>query len=258
MRSVMVKALEFKHVSLTWPDFKIDDVSFCLEKGYIMGLVGYNGAGKTTLFRMMANQYKNYTGEILIEGYDCRRQEMKVKDITAFISDDQIFFYEESINRNAQIYSPYYSNWDWDTFYKYLNEFEISSETKIKNLSRGSFLKFQLAFAAAHHPVLYAMDEPTAGFDPVFRYDFLRIIQNIVARENASVLISTHNTSDLDKIADYITMLDNGRVLFSKDVETLSDEYRNGYSNNQVFRISRLFDKGRWNRQQCFNSSNMQ
>jgi len=248
MRTHMEKALEFNHVSLIWPDFKIDDVTFSLEKGYIMGLVGYNGAGKTTLFRLMENRYRNYSGEIFVDGYDCRTQEAKVKNITAFISDEQIFFFEESIKRNAEIYCPYYSVWDWDSFYKYLDLFEISGETKIRNLSRGTFLKFQLAFAVAHHPVLYAMDEPTAGFDPVFRYDFLRIIQNIVAEENASVLFSTHNTSDLDKIADYITMIDNGRILFCKDVETLRDEYRLISGDNRLFKISGLFEKGRWNR----------
>jgi len=243
----MDKVLQFNHVSLVWPDFKIDDVTFSMDRGFVMGLVGYNGAGKTTLFRLMANQYKNYSGTILIDGYDCRTQEDKVKDITAFISDDQNFFFEESIKKNAQIYCPYYSNWDWDIFYKYLDDFEISYDSKLKNLSRGTFLKFQLAFAVAHHPVLYAMDEPTSGFDPVFRYDFLRIIQNIVAEENASVIFSTHNTSDLDKIADYITMIDNGRVLFCKDVETLADEYRLKADANKRFTISRLFEKGRWN-----------
>lgn len=244
----MDKVLEFKHVSLVWPDFTIDDVTFSLEKGYIMGLVGYNGAGKTTLFRLMANQYKKYKGEILIAGYNCRNQEEKVKDITAFISDDQNFFFEENVMKNAEIYSRYYSNWDIYTFQKYLDCFEISKHSKIADLSRGTFLKFQLAFAAAHHPVLYAMDEPTAGFDPVFRYDFLRIIQGIVADENASILFSTHNTSDLDKIADYITMLDNGRVLFCKDVETLFDEYQTDKEDKLQFRISNLFKKGRWNK----------
>lgn len=242
----MEKVLELNHVSLTWPDFKIDDVSFSLEKGYIMGLVGYNGAGKTTLFRLMANQYKDYKGEILIDGYDCRSQEAKVKDITAFISDDQNFFFEESVMRNAEIFSHYYSQWDLQVYKEYLERFEIPSGSRIMDLSRGSFIKFQLAFAIAHHPVLYVMDEPTAGFDPVFRYDFLKIIQGIVAEENASILLSTHNTSDLDKVADYITMLDNGRVLFSKDVETLIDEYRNNSNDKLRFKISNLFEKGRW------------
>jgi len=244
----MDSVFEFKHVSMVWPDFSIEDVTFSLEKGYVMGLVGYNGAGKTTLFRLMANQYKKYEGEILIDGYDCRTQEAKVKDITAFISDDQNFFFEENVLKNAEIYSGFYSNWDADTFRKYLDRFEISTRTNLIDLSRGTFLKFQLAFAAAHHPVLYAMDEPTAGFDPVFRYDFLRIIQGIVAEENASILFSTHNTSDLDKVADYITMLDNGRVMFSKDVETLSDEYQSNADEKLRFSISNLFKKGRWNK----------
>ncbi len=196
----------------------------------------------------MANQYRKYFGEILIDGYDCRTQEAKVKDVTAFISDDQNFFFEENVLRNAEIYSRYYSNWDTDTFHKYLDRFKISTRTIINDLSRGTFLKFQLAFAAAHHPVLYAMDEPTAGFDPVFRYDFLRIIQGIVAEENASILLSTHNTSELDKVADYITMLDNGRIMFCKDVETLSEEYQSNMDEKLRFRVSNLFKKGRWNR----------
>ncbi|HKL98650.1 MAG TPA: ABC transporter ATP-binding protein [Mobilitalea sp.] len=242
----MEKVLEFNHVNLDWPDFSLKDVSFSFDKGYIMGLVGYNGAGKTTLFRLMANQYHKYQGEILIDGYDCRTQEAKVKDITAFISEDQNFFFEENVLRNAQLYSRYYSNWDSDTYEKYLDRFNISTRTKLMDLSRGTFLKFQLAFAAAHHPVLYAMDEPTAGFDPVFRYDFLRMLQGIVAEENASILLSTHNTSDLDKVADYITMLDNGKVMFCKDVETLSEEYQGNSDERLRFSVSNLFKKGRW------------
>ena len=243
----MNKVLEFRQVGLNWPDFKMDDVTFTLEKGFIMGLVGYNGAGKTTLFRLMANQYKEYTGEILIDGYDCRTQEAKVKDITAFISDDQPFFMEEHALRNAEIYGRYYTTWDNNTFLKYLELFELQPKQKLKFLSRGSYLKFQLAFAAAHHPVLYAMDEPTAGFDPVFRHDFLRMLQMLVAQENASILLSTHNTSDLDKVADYITMIDNGKVLFCKDVETLAEEYRLDKVGDNRFRIGNLFKKGRWN-----------
>jgi ABC-2 type transport system ATP-binding protein len=247
MEVMMDKVLEFQNVSLTWPDFVMKDITFSLDRGYIMGLVGYNGAGKTTLFRLMENQYKKYNGTILIDGFDCRTQEAKVKDITAFISDEQKFFFEENAITNAKLFSPYYSTWDMNLFQNYLDRFEIRSTTKIKDYSRGTYLKFQLAFAIAHHPLLYAMDEPTAGLDPVFRYDFLRIIQGIIADENASILISTHNTSDLDKIADYITMLDNGSVLFSKDVETLSDEVQNNKNERMRFQVSSLFKKGRWN-----------
>ena len=243
----MHNLLEFQNVSFTWPDFALKNVSFSLGYGYIMGLVGYNGDGKSTLFGLMENKYKKYIGTILIDGFDCRTQEAKIKDITAFISDEQQFFYEETAMTNAKIFSPYYSSWDMPLFQKYLNQFGISPSTKIKDYSRGTFLKFQLAFAIAHHPLLYALDEPTAGLDPVFRYDFLRILQGIVAEENASILFSTHNTNDLDKIADYITMLDNGSILFTKDIETLSDEVQNGRNERVRFQVSSLFKKGRWN-----------
>lgn len=242
----MSKLLEFQHVSLTWPDFSLKDISLSLERGYIMGLVGYNGAGKTTLFHLIENQYKDYKGTILVDGYDCRTQESKVKDITAFISDDQQFFFEETAATNASIFSPYYSSWDMKLFHKYLNQFEISASKKLKDYSRGSFIKFQLAFAIAHHPVLYVMDEPTAGLDPVFRYDFLRILQEIIAEEDASILLSTHNTGELDKIADFITMIENGSILFSKDVETLSEEIQQHSQEQLRFQVSSLFKKGRW------------
>lgn len=207
--------LEFEQVNLTWPDFTLTDISFSLKRGYIMGLVGYNGAGKTTLIHLMENKIRKYQGTILINGLDCRTQEAKVKDITAFISEEQVFFFEETAERNAEILSPYFTSWDKKLFESYLDRFEISRMTKIKDYSRGTYLKFQLAFAIAHHPMLYVMDEPTAGLDPVFRYDFLRIIQEIISEEEASVLFSTHNTGELDKIADYITMLDGGRIVFS-------------------------------------------
>ncbi len=244
---MMEKVLEFQNVSLTWPDFSLRDINFSLERGYIMGLVGYNGAGKTTLFRLIENRISKYKGTILVDGFDCRTQETKIKDITAFISDEQPFFFEDTAVTNAAILSPYFTSWDMSLFRSYLNRFEISSTTKIKDFSRGTYLKFQLAFAIAHHPILYVMDEPTAGFDPVFRYDFLRLVQEIVAEENASILFSTHNTGDLDKIADYITMLDNGSILFSKDVETLSDEFQENLQERSRFQISNLFKKGRWN-----------
>ncbi len=240
------KALEFQHVSFAWPDFSLSDVSFSLERGYLMGLVGFNGSGKSTLFHLMENKIRNYTGAIYIDGYDCRLQEPKVKDITAFLSEEQQFFYEETAEGNADFLGPYYSSWDKETFRTCLDRFEISRTHKLKDYSRGTFIKFQLAFAMAHHPLLYVMDEPTAGLDPVFRYDFLRILQDILEKENASVLFSTHNTGDLDRIADYITMIDKGRILFSKDVETLSDEFQAGLAENEKFQIRQLFCKGRW------------
>ncbi len=241
------KALEFQHVSFAWPDFSLTDVSFSLERGYLMGLVGFNGAGKSTLFHLMENKIRNYKGSIFIDGFDCRLQEPKVKDNTAFISDDQSYFYEETADGNADFLGPYYSDWDKETFRHYLDRFEISRTMKLKEYSRGTFIKFQLAFAIAHHPLLYVMDEPTAGLDPVFRYDFLRILQEILDKENASVLLSTHNTGDLDKIADYITLIDNGQIIFSKDVETLSDEFQAGLKERERFQIRHLFQKGRWN-----------
>lgn len=232
----MNKIFEFKNVKFSYDNFSIKDVCFSLEKGYIMGLVGRNGAGKTTLFNLLSCQLKNYQGEILVNGYSCRDSKQYIMDNVAFISEEQPFFMDENALNNGEYLGVYYSNWDMFRFKDNLKQFEVPQYTSIKDLSKGTFIKFQLAFALAHNPMLYVMDEPTAGLDPVFRREFLTLLQAIIETEEASILFSTHITSDLDKIADYITMIDDGKILFAKDIEELRNEFNiNSFHLNQLF-----------------------
>ncbi len=233
----MSKIFEFKNVNFSYDEFSIKDVSLSLENGYIMGLVGRNGAGKTTLFNLLSCQLKNYKGEILINGYNCRDSRQYIMDNVAFISENQPFFMDDNVLNNGEYLGVYYTNWDMLKFKDYLKQFEVPQYTMIKDLSKGTFIKFQLAFALAHKPILYALDEPTAGLDPVFRREFLTLLQTIIENEDASVLFSTHITSDLDKIADYITMIDDGKILFTKDIEELRNEFEGAnFHINQLFR----------------------
>jgi len=233
----MNKVFEFRNVSFSYDDFSIKNVSFSLESGYIMGLVGRNGAGKTTLFNLLSCQLKKYTGEILINGYNCRDSKQYIMDNVAFISENQPFFMDDNALNNGEYLGVYYTNWDMLMFKEYLEKFEVPQYTMIKDLSKGTFIKFQLAFALSHKPILYALDEPTAGLDPVFRREFLTLLQTIIETEDASVLFSTHITSDLDKIADYITMIDDGKILFTKDIEELRNDFESGdFHINQLFR----------------------
>ena len=234
----MKKIFEFKNVNFSYDNFSIKNVNFSLEKGYILGLVGRNGAGKTTLFKLLSCQLKDYQGEILINGHSCRDSRQYIMDNVAFISEEQPFFMDDNALNNGEYLGIYYSDWDMFKFKDYLKQFKVPLYTLIKDLSKGTFIKFQLAFAFAHRPFLYVMDEPTSGLDPVFRREFLSILQTVIETEEASVLFSTHITSDLDKIADYITMIEDGKILFTKDIEEIRNEF-----NNDSFHINQLFQK---------------
>lgn len=239
----MNPVLEFRHVSKQLNQFAIQDVSFKLDRGYVMGLVGPNGAGKTTLFNLLLNQYKHYEGAIFVDGLYNKMCDIEVKDRIGLISEANSFFLEYDATTNARLYAPLYTNFDMDLFESSLISFgvPISIQQPLSTFSKGTMMKFQLAFALAHHPVLYLMDEPTAGLDPIFRRDFIKLLQEIVATEDASILIATHITTDLDKMADFIGFLDHGKLIRYEDRESL-EAHLHVEKGTTHLRISDLFN----------------
>lgn len=207
-------------------NFQLDDISFDLPKGYIMGLIGPNGAGKTTLLHMIAGLYEQNTGSIEIDGKEIWTHEKEVKNLIGYVSTEEFFLQELSLIKNADMHGKYYKLYSRSEFLEYCERFHLDSKQKLKNLSRGEKLKFQMAFAMAHKPRLLVLDEPTANFDPEFRSDFLAILSDFVASGENSVLLATHITEDLDRIADYMVMLYQGKILCSLDREALEDNYR--------------------------------
>lgn len=237
----MDSILEFQHVSKHFKNFSLNDISFSLDKGFIMGLVGPNGAGKTTLLHLLMNQFKSYEGNIFVNGINIKDNKIATRQCIGFVSEANHFFSEYDAMTNINLYSFLYDNFDLNCFEHYARIMNVPLHANpLSIFSKGTLVKFQLAFAIAHHPLLYVLDEPTAGLDPVFRRDFLRILQEVVANENASVLISSHITSDLDKIADYIAFLDQGELKLLKDKESLEEEFRSEHSNAH-FHVSDLF-----------------
>jgi len=207
--------------------FYLQDISFSLPEGYIMGLVGKNGAGKSTMLKLLSGLYHQDSGEITLFGTTYSRDEKKIKNNIGFVlSEEGIFLGEMSLLENARMYGRYYENYREDMFRDYCLAFGLKEEQKKKKLSTGEYLKFQFAFALSHQPKLLLLDEPTANFDPEFRGRFLHIITDYIKDGKHSVILATHLTSDLDKIADYITFLDRGKLLFSMDRETLNKSYR--------------------------------
>lgn len=233
--------LEFRHVTKSYKDFTLKDISFQLEQGYIFGLLGPNGAGKTTLLHQLMDSSSNYKGQILLNGVDIKTNPIQTKNQIGFISEQNSFFMEESPDTNGTYYAPFYSNFDTACFHNYLRKLDVPIYAQsLSTFSKGTFIKFQLAFAIAHHPVLYVMDEPTAGLDPVYRREFLHTLQEIIGTEKASIVLSTQITSDLDQIGDYIAFMKDGRLVFIKDHETLRDEMND--ANSEVKKLADLFE----------------
>lgn len=221
----MENILEIKSLTKEYDGFTLEDVSFELPYGYIMGLIGPNGAGKTTTIKLIMNLLRKNSGEITIFGKDNLEHEIEVKSRIGFVYDAPTFYEHLNLNRMKNIIAPFYKNWDEEMFQRYIKEFELPLKRKIKALSRGMLMKFALAIALSHHAELIIMDEPTSGLDPVFRRELLDILSALIQDEKKSILFSTHVTSDLERIADYITFINKGKVVFSRTRDEILENY---------------------------------
>lgn len=218
--------LEVENLIKKYENFTLDNVSFKLEPGYIMGFIGPNGAGKSTTIKLIMNLIKKDGGEIKIFGKDYRKYEKQVKNKIGFVYDENYYYQDLTIKQMKNIVASFYSRWDNDIFNKYIDDFELNPKSKIKTLSKGMKMKFSLAVALSHNADLILMDEPTSGLDPVFRREILDILYNVIQDENKSIFFSTHITTDLEKIADYITFLNQGKVVFSKPKDDVLESYK--------------------------------
>lgn len=217
--------LEISNLCKQLEQFQLENINIVLEPGYIMGLIGPNGAGKTTLILTLLGLYKPQEGSVKICGYDITDQEREAKSEIGFVLDENPFLEDVSALNNAKMYGRYYPKWNQNTFEDYCNLFEVNIKKPLKKLSKGTKMKFQLAFALSHDAKLLVFDEPTAGLDPVFRRELIEIMCDIISDGERSIIYSTHLTNELDKIADYITFIQNGKQLFSLSKEELMERY---------------------------------
>ncbi|HXK49019.1 MAG TPA: ABC transporter ATP-binding protein [Clostridiales bacterium] len=222
----MSRSIEINGVTKNFSGFKLDNISFGLEKGYIMGFIGPNGAGKTTTIRLIMNLLKKDSGDIKIFGLDNEKDEVAVKDRIGFVYEESYFYEHLTVKKMKDIIAPFYSRWDEDKFDEYCEVFGLLPNKKIRDLSKGTKMKFSLAVALSHNAELLILDEPTSGLDPVFRDKLMDILREEIQDENRSVLFSTHITSDLEKIADYITFINDGRIVFSDQKDILLENYK--------------------------------
>ena len=217
--------LQVENLSKTYPTFKLDNVSFSLEKGYIMGFIGRNGAGKTTTLKSMLKFVHPESGNVSINGFDIEKDEFAVKNSIGFVSGLDGFYNSKKIKQVTDITKKFFSNWSDETYKNLLEKFNLDENKFIKNLSAGMKVKYQLAIAMSHDARLLILDEPTSGLDPVSRDELVILFQDYVADGEHSILFSTHVISDLEKCADYITYIKKGKILDSCDVVSFKDKY---------------------------------
>lgn len=217
--------LQLKSVCKNYEGFSIRNVSFTLPTGYIMGLIGPNGAGKSTTIKMIMNLAKRNSGDIHIFGKDNVKFEKEIKQHIGFVYDENHYYDDLTCEQMKRIIAPLYNNWDEAQYQSYMERLQVPHKKKIKQLSKGMKMKYAIAMALSHHAKLIIMDEPTSGLDPVVRSELLDILQEIVMEEEVSVLFSTHITTDLEYIADYITFMHNGEIVFTGEKDDILENY---------------------------------
>ena len=219
----MSNILEVSGLCKKYSGFALQDVSFSLPSNCIAGFIGRNGAGKTTTIRNILGFAKKDAGNIKFFGLDFEKYEAEIKKRIGVVLDEGCFYDELTIADMKSIIAAPYSSWDDRTFNGYLERFSLAPKKRIKDLSKGMKMKYSLALALSHDAELLIMDEPTGGLDPIVRKELLDILQNYInsGAGQKSVLFSTHITSDLDKIADLLVMIDNGKIVFQKSKDEL-------------------------------------
>ena len=204
--------LEFINVNGKNRSFSLKDVNFKLEPGFIYAIAGENGAGKTTLMQYILRAFKHYTGNILFEGEDIAGKHSDVMAHIGFVSEDNQFLPDRSAIQNAKCLSYFYDDFDMDLYKKMLEKLDIKQGSTYHKMSRGEKIKMQLAFAIAHKSRLLLLDEATAGLDPVFRIELFKVMRELMAEENVTVLMTSHNMSEIEKNTDYTAIMKDGRL----------------------------------------------
>jgi ABC-2 type transport system ATP-binding protein len=217
--------LSVQNLNKKYAKFELKDVSFSLEKGYIMGFIGRNGAGKTTTLKTMLNLVHRDSGAVSVLGQDYLANEFACKQKIGFMLGGVFYYPKHRLKTITSVVRRFYHEWDDAVYESLLKRFSLDPEKKVEELSSGMKVKYALALALSHHAQLLILDEPTSGLDPVSRDDLLELFQEIIEDGEKSILFSTQITSDLEKCADFITYIKDGEIVASRE----KDEFLNSY-----------------------------
>ncbi|AUS87086.1 ABC transporter ATP-binding protein [Lysinibacillus capsici] len=221
----MENVVELKNVTKRFKGFSVNHINLQVKRGFVTGFIGANGAGKSTTIKTMMNLLRPDAGEVKLFGLDYKTHEKEIKQRIGFVYDGNIFFEGLNLKDIKRIVAPAYKRWDDTIFYQYVEQFELPLNKAIKTFSKGMQMKASLAIALSHHAELIIMDEPTAGLDPIFRRELLDLLQELMVDGNRTIFFSTHITTDLDRIADYIAFIQKGELVFNQSIHDVAENY---------------------------------
>ena len=217
--------IELKNVTKDYGDFKLDNVSFAVPEGTVCGFIGQNGAGKTTTISLILDVIKRDSGEIKLFGESVNKDTAYLREDIGVVFDE-MGFHEFMTSRDINIMMKnIYKNWDEDAFFNNLKKFSLPSKKKCGAFSRGMRMKLQIAVALSHNAKLLIMDEPTSGLDPIVRNEMIGIFREFVVEEDHTILLSSHITSDLEKIADEVVFIDGGKIVLSGNKDEILEKH---------------------------------
>lgn len=219
----MQNILEIKNLTKKYKDNGIYDISFNVPKGSIVGLIGRNGAGKTTTIKTILDISKKDSGEVYILGNNTL--DIETKNNIGVVFDGDTFPEVLNIKKLNKILKLIYKNWDENKFFEYVNKLDLPLNKKFKQFSKGMKMKLSIIVSLSYNANLLILDEPTSGLDPVVRDEILDMFLDFMQNENNGILVSSHITSDLEKIADYIVFIDKGKVIFFESKDKIIYEY---------------------------------
>ncbi len=222
---MMENVIELQHVHKSFDGFQLKDFSITVKKGFVTGFIGGNGVGKSTTIKLIMNLLQPDSGTVTLFGLNYKDHEKEIKQRIGFVFDENIFYENVTLAEMKRIIKPSYSNWDDNLFNYYVQTFELPLTKKIKTFSKGMMMKASLTIALSHHAELIIMDEPTSGLDPIFRRELLDILHDLMQDGEKTIFFSTHITTDLDRIADYITFIHNGEHIFTKEFYRIEEDY---------------------------------
>lgn len=222
----MSNILEVTGLNKSYKNFSLTDVSFTLPEDCITGFIGINGAGKTTTIRTILGLIQKASGSIKVFGKDMESNEREIKNRVGVVLDDGCFYDELTLAEMKGVIASAYSKWNEKEYKEYIDRFSLNPKQKIATLSKGMRMKFALALALSHEAELLIMDEPTSGLDPLIRSQLLDIMSDFMKHGGKGVFFSTHITSDLDKVADMLILVNDGKIVFEQEKDTLMDSFR--------------------------------
>lgn len=221
----MNTVLEINNLCKSYGDFNLQNVNMSLEEGTVTGFVGPNGAGKTTTIKSILNMVTPDDGKITVLGMDSVSGELEIKSKLGIVLDDGHFYEDLSLRKMKNLIAPMYPAWDNTAYQSYMKKFQLPEGKRIKELSRGMRMKYALVIALSHGAELFVLDEPTSGLDPLVRSELIEILKEIVFEDNKTILMSTHITSDLDKIADYLFFIFGGKIILQGQKDEIKDQH---------------------------------